>query len=114
MNRSKQVGTEWETRLIRFFDSYQIDARRQPPAGANDRGDIHLWLPGRDTPYVIEAKATRALDLAAGMNELKAEIAHAGGWGGACVFKRRSHDTGRAYVVQELGGFCSLIAEEPF
>lgn len=111
MNRPKKIGTEWETRLVRYLAEQGLTVRRNPPAGTNDIGDITVTDADGDS-WVIEAKATKAIDLAGGMNELAREKANAGVSFGALVIKRRNHDTGRAYVVIELEDFAALMAPE--
>lgn len=111
-NPSKQKGTEWEMRVLRFIQSYGSDVRRLPPAGSLDVGDLTLTDADGDA-WTIECKATKALDLAGAMNELRVEQERAGTPFGACVFKRRNHEASRAYVVMELGQFAELIASEP-
>ncbi len=112
-NPSKAKGTEWEMRVLRFLASYGLDVQRMPPAGSLDVGDLQLTDKDGDR-WVLECKATKALDLAGGMNELAAEQKRAGVPFGACVFKRRNHDTSRGYVVMELADFAALISPEVF
>lgn len=111
-NRPRQVGTNWEMRVLRYLASYGIDVRRMPPAGSLDVGDLQLVDKDSDR-WVLECKATKALDIAGGMNELKVELERAGAPFGACVFKRRNHDTSRGYVVMELHQLAALLAPEP-
>ena len=112
-NPSKAKGTDWEMRVLRFLASYGLDVQRMPPAGSLDVGDLQLTDKDSDR-WVLECKATKGLDLAGAMNELAVEQKRAGAPFGACVFKRRNHDTSRGYVVMELADFAALISPEVF
>lgn len=111
MNPSKQKGTEWETRLVAYLTAQGLNPRRMPPAGNLDVGDITVTDADGDR-WIVEAKATKGIDLAGGMNELAREKANAGVSFGALVIKRRNHATERAYVVIELADFAALMAPE--
>lgn len=106
-NPSKKKGTEWEMRVLRYLADCGFDVRRNPPSGKNDVGDLRVVDRDNDV-VVVECKATKSIDLAGGMNELRAEVSNANASYGVCVFKRRSHATERAYVVMELADFAAL------
>ena len=110
-NPNKARGTDWEMRVKRFLESYGLTVQRMPPAGSLDVGDLQLADKDGDR-WVIECKATKALDLAGAMNELAAEQRRAGAPFGAAVFKRRNHETSRGYVVLELADFAALLSPE--
>ena len=110
-NPSKRKGTDWEMRVLALLHDHDIPAHRNPPAGNLDVGDLRLVDRDGD-PVVVECKATKAIDLAGGMNELAVEVARADAAYGVLVVKRRSHPTGRAYVVLELADFAALVAPE--
>lgn len=112
-NKPKAIGTNWEMRVLRFLESYGLDVNRMPPAGTLDVGDLQLVDKDSDR-WVIECKATKSLDLAGGMNELRVEQERAGAPFGACIFKRRNHETSRGYVVMELADFAALLSPEVF
>lgn len=111
-NPSKQKGTDWEMRVLRFLASYGLDVQRMPPAGHLDVGDLQLTDRDGDR-WCLELKATKGIDLAGAMNELKVEQERAGAAFGAAVFKRRNHDTSRGYVVMELHQLAALLAPDP-
>ena len=100
MNPSKQRGTAAETAVVRWLQAHGHPfARRNPPAGRNDIGDIggvRVWARPASNwtetdPLVIEVKAYK--DLAAGINrgiaELEAEKTNAGTDRGVLIVKRR-------------------------
>ena len=105
MSRAKQIGTAWETRLVRYLvDAGFAYAERRALAGRADKGDIS-GVPG----VVIECKAARRIELASWVDEMVAEKRNAGAQIGAVIFPRRNHATARAYVVLELADFVELI-----
>jgi hypothetical protein len=108
-------GTRFETACVRFINSPMIagllgvkrfHAYRIARSGRNDKGDIQLT-----DDVILECKATRKIDLAEAMNQLKAEVHNSGATYGAAVIKRRQKSVGQAYAVMELGDFLQLIAE---
>jgi hypothetical protein len=95
---SKRKGTQNETHNVVWWRGKGHKAERKAPAGANDQGDIHV-----DDWFLIEAKDTSRLDLAAGVSELLAELEHSGLEHGAVVFKRKGTlDVGRYYAVMPV------------
>lgn len=105
MNPSKRKGTSWEVRLVQYLrDSGFPYVERRALEGKNDRGDIS-GIPG----VVIEAKNAKRVELAQWVDEMVAEKANAKAQVGAVVFPRRSHRTGRAYVVLELDDFLEMV-----
>ncbi|MDA8311052.1 MAG: hypothetical protein M0Z46_10660 [Actinomycetota bacterium] len=106
MSRSRQIGTAWETRLVRYLVEHGFPyAERRALAGSADRGDV-TGIPG----VVIEAKCARRVELAAWVDEMVAEKRNAGAQIGAVIFPRRNHATARAYVLMELSDFVELIS----
>ena len=113
-NPPKKRGTAAETALVRWLlDHGHPHARRNPPAGNRDIGDIGGITTTHGTPVVVEVKAYK--DLARGINEglaeLEAEKANAGTDHGVLVVKRRGKgDPGEWIAVRmvrddpELGG----------
>ena len=106
---SKRKGSAWETDLRAYLIDSGFDTVRNTTNGANDIGDLATRVNGKH--YVIEAKATKTLDLSgflaeafveadnyATLNRLDRSIVHP-----LVVVKRRNHGVNRAYVVQELG-----------
>lgn len=104
VNRSKQKGTAWESRIVSYLKEHGFPyAERRALSGALDKGDIAL--PG----ICIEAKNAKAIDLAGWMDEAVKEKANARVPIGVVCFPRRSHATGRAYVLMELEQFCEMV-----
>jgi hypothetical protein len=108
-NPSKARGSKWETDLRSYLIDSGFDTVRNTTNGSNDIGDLAVRVNGRH--YVIEAKATKTLDLSgflaeaaveqhnyATLNRLDPGFVHP-----LVVVKRRNHGVSRAYVVQELG-----------
>lgn len=98
-----RTGAEWEWRLARYLQHWFPLAEPRRQGGKNDRGDIAGIF---DT--VIEAKAERKIDLAGAMKEAEVEARNAGVSLKVCIFKRRNHPVGKAYVVQELDQWAEI------
>lgn len=106
---SKRKGTAWETTLRDFLIEHSFDTVRNTTNGAFDIGDLAVRVNGRH--YVVEAKATKQIDLAGFISEAYVEAdnyAALNKLSPADVFpvvivKRRNHGTAKAYVVMELG-----------
>jgi hypothetical protein len=104
-NRNQRVGTEFETLVLRGFQSRYPDAVRLGKQGRLDKGDI--WLPG--APYVVECKRERAINLGVWMGEAEAEAANANKMIGVVVHKRRGKADWRdQWVTLKLGDFLRL------
>lgn len=91
-------GAEFEWALARYLKEqgfFYAEPRRQ--GGKYDRGDI-AGIPD----HVIEAKATRAIDLAGAMTEAETERKNAVEKWKVAIHKRRNHRIGKAYVTMEL------------
>lgn len=112
-NPSKAKGTRFERAVQDWLDARGVRVVRNPPAGTKDIGDLTVWDADGDR-WVVEAKATKTLDLAGGMRELNTEKANAGAAFGVCVFKKRNAPVADAYVVMSLDDFASIVAGEPF
>lgn len=105
VNRSKQKGTAWESRVVAFMRDHGFPyAERRALSGALDKGDVNV--PG----VVIECKNQKTFDLAGWVDEMVKEKANAGVPLGVVVFPRRSHPTGRAFVLMELEQFCEMTS----
>lgn len=108
MSKSKAKGTAWERRLVDYLKVNGFPwAERRALEGTNDRGDV-AGIPG----VVLEAKNAKRVELAAWVDEMIVEKRHAGASIGAVVFPRRSHATGRAFVVMELDQLINLIGDD--
>lgn len=116
-NPSKAKGTSWETTLVDYLRPIFGIAERQPLAGAEDTGDV--WFLWNGHPYVVEAKATRAINLSEFVNEAQVEAEN---WWKArkgqypkphplAIIKRRNHSAGKAYVVMTLDDFVRLVKQ---
>lgn len=84
MSKNKQQGTAFETWTRRALNSIGIGARRLPEGGARDEGDVeaHLFA---DERWVIECKATSALNIQATLGKARRK---AGGAPVILVWKR--------------------------
>lgn len=104
-NRSKAKGTAWERRLVDYLIAHGFPyAERRALEGVNDRGDV-AGIPG----VVLELKNCKKVELASWVDEMVVEKRNARGEIGAVIFPRRSHATGRAFVVMELDQFLGMI-----
>ena len=119
-NRSKGIGSEWETRLLSYFRSRGWRAERLALAGANDEGDLFVGIDLAD--FVVEAKAEKKIDLASYVKEAELEaFNHAKARGrhtrdGAVdpaswlvIVKRRNQPVNKAYVVTTLEEFIRQV-----
>ena len=105
MSKSKQKGTAWERRFVDYLVAHGFPyAERRALEGVNDRGDVS-GIPG----VVCELKNAKRVELAQWVDEMLTEQKNAGASVGAVIFPRRSHATGRAYVVMELDNWLELI-----
>ena len=112
-NPSKAKGSRFEVAVRDWLAHRGVRVVRNPPAGTKDVGDLTVWDADGDA-WCLELKATKSLDLASGMRELKAEKLNAGTEFGVCVFKKRNAPIADAYVVMSLDDFASIVAGEPF
>lgn len=106
MNASKAKGTAAETALVRWLvENGHPNARRNPPAGARDIGDIGGVTTKDGHTITVEVKSWNdvAAALREGLAELEAEKANAGTTAGVLVLKRRGvTDPGRWFAVREV------------
>jgi hypothetical protein len=108
VNRSKIVGTRWETEGVRVLrEEGASAAERRALAGILDRGDI-AGMPG----VVWEMKAEVRIDLAGWIAEVEAERRNDGSDVGIVWAKRRGRTSGRdGYMIMTPGvGFHLLRA----
>jgi len=109
-NPSKRKGTAWERAVQDYLTAVMGCAvHRMPPSGSKDVGDLQFTDRDGDL-VVIEAKATKALDLAGAVEEARAEAINAGAAYGVAVIKRRQHGVAAGYVVMTLADFAALAA----
>jgi hypothetical protein len=72
MNRSKIIGTRWESAIVDWLRANgRPHVERRSLNGTSDRGDI-TGLPA----VVIEAKAAKTMTIGSWLKELDAEIAN--------------------------------------
>ena len=104
-NRSKQKGSAWERRFVDYLVEHGFPyAERRALEGTNDRGDV-AGVPG----VVFELKNCSHHELAAWMDEMVTEKRNAKAELGVVGFPRKSHATGRAYVLMELDQLLEMI-----
>lgn len=108
MNRSKQIGTAWETDIVRALKlAGWPHCERRTLSGANDRGDINVH-----PKVVIEAKNHGTLNLAAWIHEAEVERGNAGAEVGVVWCKRRGKAKAEeGYVVMTGEQFMQLLRE---
>jgi hypothetical protein len=90
------AGTRFASQLVEALRAVWPRAERRAQRGRYDAGDV------AGTPWTIEAKATRAIDLSGAMDEAKAEAKNAGTDLYCAIIKRRNHSIADAYVVIPL------------
>lgn len=107
MSKSRAKGTAAETRFAAYFRAHGFPlCERRALSGSNDRGDLS-GIPG----VMIEVKNTKQFELAEWMDEVIVEKQNAKASIGVCIFPRRNHAAGRAYVLMELDQFIEMIAD---
>lgn len=107
-NPSKRKGSAFEVAVRDWFLDKSVTVRRNPTNGAFDIGDLAVEIDG--IHYVVEAKATKAIDLPGFLAEAEVEAANyadlnrltADKVRPLVIVKRRQHGVDRAYAVQEL------------
>lgn len=103
------AGTRFAQKVVEYLNGHGfIYAERRAQHGVKDRGDI-AGVP----PFVIEVKATKAIDLAGALTEAKAELAndpHARWF--CAIVKRRNHRVADSYVVMPLSVFCEVVRDD--
>jgi|GEM_PF-339001 len=108
-NPSKKRGTQFESDVVAFLRQVGFPhAERRALGGIHDRGDI-LGIPG----WVLEAKATRQIDLAGALTEAAAEARNAGARYYAAIVKRRGKPVHQAYAVLPLWALAELLVDDP-
>lgn len=70
-----QAGKAYETELMRYMRDQRFDIERLRLSGAEDEGDLVIRN-GVGGTYIIEAKRTKALDLAGWVKEAQVERLH--------------------------------------
>lgn len=111
-NPSKRKGTAAETALLAWLLGRGARARRNPPAGIKDVGDLGVEIPyflpdgsRASAELVVEVKNCRdvATAINLGLAELDVEMANAGAAHGVLVVKRRGKsDPGEWLAVRRV------------
>lgn len=105
-NPQKAKGTQAETAVVRWLHSLGlVTARRLPPAGANDVGDIDLEVLGVN----IEVKNHARHDWPAWVDEAARETAHAGRPVVVVAKRRGKSSPSEWYAVLPLGMLVALL-----
>lgn len=115
MSRSKNLGTEHETRIVAWLVRHGWPhAKRITLKGDADEGDIHL---GDGIRVAVEAKTYFAstkspLMLSKWMKEVEEEIENSGAKTGFAVLKRPgTTDVGQFYAVMTMERMAELLAK---
>ena len=106
MSTARAKGTAWESVIVAYLKSEGfVMAERRALAGALDKGDI-AGIHG----VVIEAKNTKAINLAQFIDETKAEVANAEADFGVAWIKRRGKTApAEGYVVMTGEDFIKVL-----
>jgi hypothetical protein len=113
-NPSKAKGSAWETTLETSLRDMFGNAERLTLNGALDQGDV--WFVHHGQPYVVEAKAERAINLSGYVDEAYLEARN---WATkrpiyplaipVVMVKRRNHSVLKSYVVQEFAEWVRTV-----
>lgn len=103
-NRSKAKGSKFERKVADYISQRGLKVVRLATAGASDKGDLY-GIPN----WVLELKATKALDLAAARREAQVEAVNAGCDYYASIHKKRQASIKDAYVEVPLWAFVDLL-----
>lgn len=107
MSAAKRKGSIFEAQVVGYLREHGFpQAERRVMGGSRDRGDV-AGVPD----WVMELKATRALDLAGALREAAVGARHAGVGRYAAVLKRRQHGVADSYVVMPFHLFAELLAQ---
>lgn len=103
-------GPKHEADVVAWLKDHGFPyAERRVMGGTRDRGDI-AGIPG----VVLELKNCNRVELAAWVDEARAEAANAGVDVWAVIAKRKGKgDPGESYVVTNLATFAALLTDEP-
>lgn len=106
MSVSRRTGTAWESTVVGYLRGRGWTyAERRALSGHADRGDV-AGVPG----VVIEAKATKRVELAAFLDQAAVEAGHDGADLGVVWLKRRGRaSAGDGFVVMDGHTFTRLL-----
>lgn len=105
---SKRKGSQYERDVVKWLrDQGWVSAERAYGAGRNDDvGDID------GTPFCVECKATKVIDLPGFLRELETEMVNGRFEMGVVLVKRRgSADVGDSYAVMPASLWARLARE---
>lgn len=106
MSKQKQKGTAAETAVVNYLTERGINAVRNPPQGAKDKGDINLI----GIPVIVEVKNHARMDLATWIREAAEEKMNDGAIAGIVWHKKRGQGSpGRWYVSMTGEDFLHLL-----
>lgn len=104
-NPSKIAGTTFETACVRYARDWGFpEAERIALHGTQDHGDVRLCR-----GIILECKNTRAINLAAAVDQAEIEAENGGAWLGVAVIKRRQRSVPAAYAVVSYDALLDLI-----
>lgn len=103
-NPNKARGTRFESAVVDYLTSVGIPARRLPPAGARDKGDLD-GVPA----FAVECKDEATLRFSAYVDQANVEAHHAGKEFGVAVVKRRGKGAAQAYAVMDLATLAAVV-----
>ncbi len=102
-NRSKDIGTAWETACVDFLNEKELLPWKAERTGSADpgSGDIHAG------EWTIEAKAEQTIDLPGYLRQLAASVERSDRLPGRSVVfvKNRRHSTAEGYAVTSIGAY---------
>lgn len=102
-NRSKRIGTGFETDIVNYLQPWFPQVERRALAGNMDKGDL-LGVPD----WVIEAKARKILNIGVWVNEAIVEARNAGTRHWVVVHKRSYKSTALAHATIDLQTWVEL------
>ena len=103
---AKRRGATYEIEIEEDLKTSGLPGQRIPKAGANDKGDIHVY------DWAIECKAEKSINLAQYLREAEVERGHADKrWCAALVRRRGTSNRDEDYVVMTYKQFKQLLAE---
>lgn len=108
-NPNGRKGSKFETDVTSWLRTHGALAERLAKAGANDEGDLWVYINGHY--YILELKNRKKLDLPAFWEEAQAEARNYAKARGVdvpqafVVVKRRNHGIEKSWVIQDLESF---------
>ena len=107
MSRSKDLGSQWERDVARYFNEngYPHVERRYGAGNTKDKGDLN----GFAHTIVIECKAVKSITLASICDETEVERQNGSADIGLAVIKRRGKGAAHAYAVIPLSQMVKLL-----